>query len=1077
MSRDRFGAMGALSSDADLARALAAIGAFYPDVDAHTPLDPRATEDNPYRARTTAAHGTNFTVTLRMRSLQDYLRARLSRVPAGELGHSGDAWLGCWNRIIGTNPPALRFCIDLDGMHNSPELAIDAAWLARLLGRPELRWKGIFYAWPGEQVQLEWNWPLRIAIPHAAWSAGFRSAVDGGRYRELYTLVDLGVPGTGCDLLLIPASLREAVRAALELGAIRASVVIIVGGAAAAPAQTEAWLTALRRQFSAGAAGLAFVPAEERAIWFQSLLAQIAHNATLDVAMYGASRAHDRSHHLWEHPELGAPLADLTTPLLFGDAAFIEAAHMSGLARRIGDAAAGLPDADAPVRLARSFSNLSLGAEVPVRELGTQLSLAASRLAFHQETADAAVLAAAQAGIAAAAGGALEIAPIVTGDLTPEIARFDTGALLGSGPISAAGAGIGAAVGAIVGVLAGPGAGETADRMRSKAPTRRLSRGRAQRSQPQGREPAVPGTVARPPASPAPGPGGEPATAAPPPASSPGRTQRFVLLELFSPSGGDQWGPELPEVSAGLQYAISLFIGEPRAHVVVADTAVDERSLPPSRSGHPLSIAFTPLWRDESGAIPPAQVQRAHLPAEGDSTRASFYFTAPAQLHHLRARVVVLHANRVLQMLMLDAAQLAAAGESPRAELRLRAENVLAEDFGERTQAPAFAAALIVNDSPAGVTGLTAIMDDTATFVEPEGLKLMISDIRKELAALNVADGADPDTVVYGLDDERVHRMLFGLALRGAALAKMLRRQPDMAPFLAAAKLQVVDAVPGAYLPVEFIYDGRAPAPGATRCPRAMAALADLAVHRSCPHNKDENHYCPAAFWGFSRCIERQPYGNQLGYRFAHPRPGANTLQPLRKALLAASRRVRVEDLDGPNGLAGILGGAAAAVLRAQSWDDWRNKVGTEAPSLLVLLPHSLESPTVAHMPALEISGTNIESARMDEEFVCAVPTQNPVVLLLGCSTTLPDVAFLDFVHEFKASGAAVTIGTVATIRGRQTNDFVRELLAEMKLAAAGGARTFDELFLAVKQRLLAKGDPFVLSLVAYGDTGWRIQA
>ena len=46
-----------------------------------------------------------------------------------------------------------------------------------------------------------------------------------------------------------------------------------------------------------------------------------------------------------------------------------------------------------------------------------------------------------------------------------------------------------------------------------------------------------------------------------------------------------------------------------------------------------------------------------------------------------------------------------------------------------------------------------------------------------------------------------------------------------------------------------------------------------------------------------------------------------------------------------------------------------------------------------------------------------------------------------------------------------------------MKLAAAGGARTFDELFLAVKQRLLAKGDPFVLSLVAYGDTGWHVQA
>ena len=96
-------------------------------------------------------------------------------------------------------------------------------------------------------------------------------------------------------------------------------------------------------------------------------------------------------------------------------------------------------------------------------------------------------------------------------------------------------------------------------------------------------------------------------------------------------------------------------------------------------------------------------------------------------------------------------------------------------------------------------------------------------------------------------------------------------------------------------------------------------------------------------------------------------------------------------------------------------------------------------------------------------------------MLLLGCSTTLPDIPFLSFVQEFKLAGAAVIIGTLATIRGRQTVDFVRELLAALKGAAAAGG-TFDEAFLKVKQRMLAAGDPFVLSLVAYGDTGWRVQ-
>jgi hypothetical protein len=359
-------------------------------------------------------------------------------------------------------------------------------------------------------------------------------------------------------------------------------------------------------------------------------------------------------------------------------------------------------------------------------------------------------------------------------------------------------------------------------------------------------------------------------------------------------------------------------------------------------------------------------------------------------------------------------------------------------------------------------------------FVEPEGLKGMVGDIRKELAALNVPEGTDEDSVVYGLDDARVQQMLYALAMRGAALAKLLKRYEAMKPFLSAQRVQVVDAAAGAYLPVEFIYDGRAPAPGAKRCPRAVDALGDLALHRDCPNNNDEAYYCPAAFWGFSRCIERQPHGDNTGYRFAHPEPNANTLQPLRKSMLAASRKVRPVDLDLPSGIEAVLKQSTGSVVRAQSWKDWQDKVRTEAPSLLILLPHSLESPTVANMPALEISGTSVEWARMDDAYVLAAPPQNPVVLVLGCSTALPDVAFLDFVREFKANGAALTIGTIATIRGRQACSFVRELLAELKLAA-DGAHTFDEVFLTVKQRLLAKGDPFVLSLLAYGDTGWRV--
>ena len=320
--------------------------------------------------------------------------------------------------------------------------------------------------------------------------------------------------------------------------------------------------------------------------------------------------------------------------------------------------------------------------------------------------------------------------------------------------------------------------------------------------------------------------------------------------------------------------------------------------------------------------------------------------------------------------------------------------------------------------------------------------------------------------------------MLRTLAISGADLRRTLKRQPQLAGVLGARRLQVVDAREGAYLPVEFFYDGTAPLPTATRCENASAALDNVDVHAQCPHHldRDANFHCPAAFWGSSRCLERQPFGGIGVSVFRQPAPGANSLKPLERALFAASKKVRPEDLDAPAGVEGILGNAAGAVSRACSWDEWQTLVKTESPSLLVLIPHSLEHPQVVGEPALEISGTNLACANVDEHFVTLDPQRTPIVLLLGCSTALPDVPFLNAVAHFKDSGAALVIGTIATIRGRQVGAFVRSLLAEMRNAAAAGG-TFDEVFLRVKQRLLASGDPFVLSLLAYGDTGWRIQA
>jgi hypothetical protein len=547
------------------------------------------------------------------------------------------------------------------------------------------------------------------------------------------------------------------------------------------------------------------------------------------------------------------------------------------------------------------------------------------------------------------------------------------------------------------------------------------------------------------------------------------RPKRFVLLELKKSAAHGRW-ERSAIVLSGQEHAMDVFIGVKRAEAISAPQKFDETALPPSASGHRLRVVFTPLWRNKENAFAPAQTQEIHLPATGDSTRARFYFIAPAVLANLRGRIVVLHRNRVLETLLVEAGD----GEAE-AELRLGVENEVSQDFGEDTVAPAFDAALVINDNSQGVTGITAISDGSATFFEPEGIKILIADIRKELAALNAPED-DGEEEIKGIDDDRVARLFYGLAMRGAGLAKALKAVPQLGSLMASgSKLQVIDSVSGAYFPVEFVYDGKAPAPGAKRCEKAVAALGNLEVHKTCPNRKDENYICPAAFWGFSRCIERQPARGQQGYLFSQPKAGATALRPLRQALLAASKRVRSEDLGSPDGVEAVLAHATTRVSRAGTWSDWKAHVGTDTPSLLVLLPHSLESLNVAHLPALEIGGEALESVRLDEDYVRRSIESQPVVLLLGCSTNLPGIPFLSFVQEFKLAGAAVIVGTLATIRGRQTVAFVRDLLAGLKRAAATGG-TFDEVFLKVKQDMLAAGDPFVLSLIAYGDTGWRIQ-
>ncbi len=1027
MRREAFGALAALS-DRDLARALVGIGAS----------GFRLGGSMSFGALVRAfpgSFGERFgprglplrEATVLFTELQRYAASVRSRMSVPEA-------MEAWHRFDqGRQSSLTRYCLDLKGARNDPNRQIDLDWLLSLLGNESIHSASAFAAWPTESSSYEWEWPLRIGVAPGASAMELRQLVERCAYRNLFTVVELNAGDLRCDIALFSSNLRDAVSSAMEIPNVRASSVLVLGGLNAPWSQAGPWLTGLRRQTQAGAISTCFVPASERGIWFQGLVQELSHNKTLDHALFAASEISVRAEQAWNFLDAGTLRPTLESPLVLADRQFLSHTRMAETAKRIAAAAAVASATPVRVRMPYSWSvdlAPSAAGTLSLPEAGAAITSFAESLPWERETGDAANLQQFRESVQIATGNTLVLPRIPVGLPVPRRRGPAPGELsLGLRPSPRQ-----------VPIVRGPA--------RSRA-----SGGRRTRSATVDDVPIL---------TPA-----EPQTRA----SRSQRPPRRVQLDVFRTSDGSR--PARVEPST--DYKIEVFVSPESTGQVLANEVLDESPLPVSAAGHQLRVAFTLLWRDSEGHIPPAQMLDMHLPAAGMSSTATFHFKSPQSLATFRARLIVLSQFRVLQTLLLHCAEGVGA---PVGKFQLTQENVVSADFGQDTIAPPFEAALVVNDSPLGVPGLTAIASGGAQFFEPAGLDLLLKQIRDDLGTLNAPEeqpGEKYEEVIVGLDDERVHDLMFRLALRGAALAKELRRQPLLGAFLSAPRVQVVDAVSGAFFPIELVYDGKAPLEGAQRCEHSIDALEHQSVHDACPNRKSSNHFCPASFWGFSKCIERQPSDGQPGFSFSQPVTGSNSLRPLRSVLFAASRRVRQVDIVPPAGIETIFTTAGTGFGLAKTWTDWTTQINVATPSMLVLLPHSLNSAALADLPALEVGGGEVASVQMDESYVHGPGSERPVVLLLGCSTALADVPFLSFVREFRFNGAAVTVGTLATIRGRQTVEFVREFVAQLKQVAVEGL-TFDEAILRVKRRMLAKGDPFVLSLVAYGDTGWRVQ-
>lgn len=496
----------------------------------------------------------------------------------------------------------------------------------------------------------------------------------------------------------------------------------------------------------------------------------------------------------------------------------------------------------------------------------------------------------------------------------------------------------------------------------------------------------------------------------------------------------------------GGSYAAVIEVGPPRPGSMPLDKPIQ---LPEDPKGHHLTVVF-----EEPRVSPEPQLQTLWLPPTGGSRPVYFHFAAPMD-GAVDAHITLLHANRVLQTGLLHAP----VGRGGLTFKRVATPRAHLEGLAHRSQ---FDAAVIVNQDGR----MIAASEDKAVV-----LSLDEGRLRALTAFLGsqISDISDYPERYASLESAGSRELLRKLAGMGA----QVYRQLGLVRLQEAKRIHITSANAGSFLPIELIYRHAPPSKEAQICPHAVTALESGDCSAACPSDKEE-FICPLGFWGLSRVIERHgpdvesPDGRfEIRAEPCHPR---TPLSLSGSALLAASDKVSAVQKDAVTDLFRKLEARGPAAL-AKTWKDWAQHVEKDQPRLLVLLPHHERKDG---LEVLEIGADDfLQSIEVHSRQVRKEPDgPHPIVLLMGCETHLAEVSFEGFATLFRSWGASVVVSTIATILGRHASP-ATAILVELLDEMAAEERTFGEVMLRLRQKLVAKATPMALGLTSYGDADW----
>ena len=562
----------------------------------------------------------------------------------------------------------------------------------------------------------------------------------------------------------------------------------------------------------------------------------------------------------------------------------------------------------------------------------------------------------------------------------------------------------------------------------------------------------------------------EPLEEAAPPEPS-GAQPRWILTRV-----SDTERPDVPlrnAFRAGGTHEIAVAIGpEQEGFVAAAGGESFDEALGPAADQEQLFVAFIP-----PPSVSPPQSGSLFLPSRGTSRPCTFAVRIPPELETFEAQIQVHHGNRMVQMALLRGPVVPdpeRAGPDARIELELAVIRP-GTDLGGRKRFD-----LGLARTGAATTGVAdealAVFDDDRI----DGVVTTLRQILTKIATSEAARAAD-------LEADSVVDDLLALAFQGVELHKAIAGPLADLGGRPLDRVQVLVESASDFFPVEVVYDLPTPKLRARLCPGWKKGLQT----GKCPESHAPKgprglaeHVCPTGFWAVSKVIERQVVGKEswskLGVGDAefvlrpHPTAERRSLEPPQVVLFAASDKVDGVKRGQIAGVRKTLERIADEAAYAETWDGWVEAVGRRSPSLLVLLSHTEERDFQA---GLEVgAGDLCLISQIESPYVRSSDDRSPVVLLLGCETAVTDFGLQTFVARFQDLGAALVVGTVASVLGQRAAPVARTIVTD--LAAASKRRkpiSAGDLLLGIRRKLLAKGELTALCLTAFGDADWQL--